>query len=495
MTSLVLSLFLSVLCAGGPARAETATSTFALIVGVNHSPDSSQTLHYADDDAAKYAEMFGSFGITSRVLTRADASTQRLHSGVLKAAQPPRKADLKSAVEQLAALVAKARDRGDHTRFYFVYAGHGDVEDGRGRLGLEDAQLSGADLERSIQTIGADETHLVVDACYSYFLAFTRGGKGERRSLHGFATLGGMRGNKNVGLLLSTASAQESHEWSGFSAGVFSHEVRSGLTGAADANADGLISYKEIAAFVARANQPIARNRYAPEAFARPPRGAVEGENAVFLDLRPALDQHLVRKLQLDEVVSEHVAIEDGRGIRFADVHPGAKAYVTYARGPLTLLKVNDGSELVIPAEPSEATASGSPVWEPSATAARGRLDGVFSATFDLPFDQQNVTAFSMPSPPVAVRNTSVAPSWAWWTLAASAATAGAIGAWSAVSASQIESQTQTAVSQQDVDMQNGRLQKTQQVEAFAFGALALAGTTALVLWLLDRQGTEQEEP
>ena len=67
--------------------------------------------------------------------------------------------------------------------------------------------------------------------------------------MHGFADVKGLRPRENVGLLLSTSSARESHEWSGFESGVFSHEVRSGLYGAADADGDGRVSYAEIAAF------------------------------------------------------------------------------------------------------------------------------------------------------------------------------------------------------------------------------------------------------
>src|SRR5262249_3697951 len=150
--------------------------------------------------------------------------------------------------------------------FYFIYAGHGGVGDGgRAYIALEDARLDGERLAREIiDPVGADETHLIVDACYSYYLAHERGPGGRRRAIHDVADSNGLSARADVGLLLSTSSARESHEWEGVQAGVFSHEVRSGLYGAADANHDGQVTYREIAAFVARANEAIPNERFRP---------------------------------------------------------------------------------------------------------------------------------------------------------------------------------------------------------------------------------------
>ena len=142
-------------------------------------------------------------------------------------AQEPRLQELERIVDQVVTDVAKARERHVPAVLYFVYAGHGNVEAGRGYLALEDARLFGGDIERLvIDRVHAAETHIIVDACYSVFLAFSRGPGGERQEAHGFSTLAGLAGRADVGLLLSTSSARESHEWSEFQAGIFSHEVR-----------------------------------------------------------------------------------------------------------------------------------------------------------------------------------------------------------------------------------------------------------------------------
>ena len=67
-----------------------------------------------------------------------------------------------------------------------------------------------------------------------------------------------------VGLFLSTNSDSDVFEWSEIESGVFSHEVRSGFSGGADVNADGDVSYQELAGFVERANTGIVRPALAP---------------------------------------------------------------------------------------------------------------------------------------------------------------------------------------------------------------------------------------
>src|SRR4051794_26834611 len=229
------------------ARAEEPTeeyASFALILGVNKSVDADVAqLRYADDDAARYLDLFRSLGARSYVLTRPDANTRRLHPQVAAEAMLPVRSDFDRATALLAADVAQARQRGVKTVLYFVYAGHGNVKEGKGYLALEDGRIDANELETQLLgRIPADQTHIIVDACYSYFLTLERGPGGQRHDIHGFSQFGGLAQKDNVGLLLSTSSARESHEWSGVESGVFSHEVRSGLYGAADVDGNGRVS-------------------------------------------------------------------------------------------------------------------------------------------------------------------------------------------------------------------------------------------------------------
>src|SRR6185436_15697538 len=76
----------------------------------------------------------------------------------------------------------------------------------------------------------------------------------------------------HVGVIIATTLGQEVHEWSEIEAGVFSHEVLSGLVGPADVNGDGEIEYTEIQAFVAAANHGVKDPRATLHVIARAPR-------------------------------------------------------------------------------------------------------------------------------------------------------------------------------------------------------------------------------
>jgi hypothetical protein len=96
---------------------------------------------------------------------------------------------------------------------------------------------------------------------------------------------------------------------------VFSHEVRSGLYGAADGDGDGFVSYREIAAFVTRANQQIPNQRFRPEVYFRPPRSgealmALEHFTAGALEIDPVHHGHYVIESELGMPVAWHQTCE-----------------------------------------------------------------------------------------------------------------------------------------------------------------------------------------
>jgi hypothetical protein len=378
----------------GAARAqgsETAPAAFALIIGVNHGVDPElPTLRYADDDAALYQRLFRNLGARTYVLTRADENTRRLHPQVAAEAGEPTAAGLESAVRQLAGDVAQARQRGVPTVLYVLYAGHGNARDGEGYVALEDARLDGRHLAELIHRIGALDNHLIVDACYSYYLVFSRGPTAaKRRPLAGFATFQEVLDADHVGLLFSTSSARESHEWEAFQAGVFSHEVRSGLLGAADVDGDGRVSYREIAAFIERANQGVPNERFRPDVYARPPR-----RGDVLVDLRDA--QH--RRIDLDGTQTGHFLLEDGLGVRWADFHNGGGQSLHLLRPPSTeplfLRRLSDDSEWTLAPSDEVVTLASLERHAPHAS-YRGAAHESFGAIFSLPFDEKQVRSYA----------------------------------------------------------------------------------------------------
>ena len=381
--------------APGGARADGAVSV-VLILGVNHSFDTGlPALRYADDDAVQYADLFRALGGKTQLLTRIDPDTRRMVAPEAVAlAREPRRAELARAVAALASDVAAARARGQRTMLYFVYAGHGNVDGKLAYLTLEDARLDGNDIEHEIiDKVHADESHLIIDACYSKLVV--RGPGGRWRDLPDFVGTRGLAQRADVGLLLSTTATHESHEWVGFQAGIFSHEVRSGLYGAADLDGDGQISYLEIASFVRRANKAIPNERFRPEVYQKSPLAASQ-----LIDLRGASG----RRLRLDaNVRDDHYLVEDALGRRLAEFH-NARGHELSMLLPgggrdLYLRRVGpDETEFVIPPAPEVVSLSDLSPQEPRLL-SEGGADQLFRWAFSLPFDEDAVAEYVRSSP------------------------------------------------------------------------------------------------
>jgi hypothetical protein len=463
-----------------PGAAATQ-ARFAIIVGVNQSVDrDAAVLHYADDDAAGFQELFRTLGARTYVLSRFDDNTRRLHPQAVAEAHDPRAAAFAQVAAQVAADVRRARERGVPTALYFVYAGHGNVEGGRGYLALEDGRLYGADLERLVlDPIGADESHVIVDACYSVFLAWSRGPGGEREETRGFSSLGGLAARPDVGLLLSTSSARESHEWSEFQAGIFSHEVRSGLLGAADADRDGHVTYREIAAFIERANAPVPNEKFRPDVYVKEP-----ARSAALLDLRPGLPH----RMELGGDSPGHYYLEDARGVRLADFNNAAGQPLHLIReagaGRLYLRRVGADAEYVL--EPAADVLRFEELRpQPSTVASRGAAHESFSLLFSLPFSQQVVDGYVVrdaPPPPRRTRNVRRAVGLG---LVGVGAAAGIAGTWAVLSA--LDLQHETAVGQQRNLELNQEISRRNTASRILYGAGGLA--LAAGAWLLLAPG------
>ena len=411
---------------------ETTAARFALIVGVNHAGEPGlATLKYADDDAARYQDLFRLLGARTYLLTRLDENTRRLHAQAAAEARDPTRQELAEAVRALKADVARAKAQGVPTVLYFIYAGHGNVDGEVGYLSLEDGRLDGTMLARDVLgAIDADLSHVIVDACYSYFLAFGRGPGGERRPLHDFTETPELARDDRWGLLLSTSGARESHEWDAFQAGIFSHEVRSGLYGAADANGDGWVSYPEMVAFIEKANAAIPNEKYRPTVFARPPR-----QTDRLADLRGAEG----RRIEIDGAQGAHYLMEDGRGVRLADFHngPGQSLRLLHpaGAGTLYLRRLDTDQEFSIAPSPDVIAVAS---LEPSSprTRTRGAAHEAFDLLFSLPFSSADVHPLSMEPASDSNLDRSLEESpwylhrrtWAWGTLGVGALSGAASG-------------------------------------------------------------------
>lgn len=294
---------------------ETARS-FGLVIGTNVSRDPDvKALQFADDDAIQNAALLTSLGAKVVLLVDADTASQKLFPHV-KSTLPTRKA-VDAARNKLNALMDEAQENGFSTVFYFFYSGHGDIENNQGYVNLHDAKFFRKDILGFLKTVRSHKRHVIIDACKSYFSIFHRGAGGSRTHI----TLplpdadAKLALPPNTGVFLSTSSAKDSHEWEAFQGGVFSHEMRSALRGAADLNHDGQLTYEETAAFIWTANENIANPKYRPQFFSKPPKDKDSGE-AIFLDLPSSQTERLV----IGPNTEEHLFLEDALGIRLADI-------------------------------------------------------------------------------------------------------------------------------------------------------------------------------
>jgi hypothetical protein len=459
------------------AHATERKAMFALILGVNQSVDRELApLRYADDDAAAYLDLFRHLGARTYLLMRADEGSKRIHPQAAAEARLPVRHELERAIAELAGEIANARAQGIATVFYLLYAGHGNAVNGEGYVTLEDARLDGRYLQALIERAAADESHAIVDACYSYYLTFGRGPGGRRRAVSRFAALEGLGARHSIGLLLSTSSARESHEWEAYQGGVFSHEVRSGLYGAADANGDGQISYREMAAFIERANAAVPNERYRPDVYARP-----SGHGELLMDLGAAMD----RRLEIDGGAHGQYILEDDRGNRLADFHngPGSDLRITRPLGNLYLRRVQDEVEFEIPGgEPIVKLAELSPT-EPR-THPRGAAHVAFQALFTLPFDQQAVSEYvfrrAEPPPRWPVVRTAIG-----WTAVALACASLVSAIALSVDAQELLDRSRTPPNQATGASVNGALNQRYLGAGLLYGlggALGLGGTLVLSL-------------
>jgi len=291
--------------------------SFAVIIGNNKSlgarrPD----LHYADDDAARYFEILQTLA-PGRVslLAEFDRDTERLFPNTQKHAAAPTRTTLDWAGQQVAQQVREAERAGYETELYFVFAGHGDVAKGEGFVELADARFTSRDLEAWLRGIPFTRAHVILDSCNSFFMLGVRKPGGRHFATSEDAARALSSRLPNVGVFLSTSAEGEAFEWSEIQSGIFSHVVRSGLLGAADANGDGQVSYLELAAFVDTATDDVRNPNMRPHVFARGP-GAADSAPIVRLG---AMTE--VRRFELGDASSLRIRLRDSHGLPLLDAH------------------------------------------------------------------------------------------------------------------------------------------------------------------------------
>jgi caspase domain-containing protein len=395
---LLLAVLLPVLLLGGGA-ASARTISYAVAIGNNQPPPGGDAaglavLRYADDDAVRYHQLFSRFADQARLLTVMDAQTQRRYPGLASAARAPTLANLLGIVDEYARSMAADRARGDEPVFYLAFSGHGARGDaGEAFLALMDARLTQDVLyQQVLAPLPASYQHVIVDACHAAAVVGIRGG-GFEHELEATSTpvspselvaLAERTQNQHptVGVLVATSVGQEAHEWSRIESGVFTHEVISGLLGAADVNGDSRIEYSELQAFVSAANRGVKDPRAMLQVVARPPK-INQGVALVALDrFRDAV---LLSGRAGD---LGHFYIELDNGQRYLDANLDAGSAAALALPARTLAFVRTESlEAEVPTRPGGTIRLRELVFKPRQLTARGSIEAAYrAALFSLPY-------------------------------------------------------------------------------------------------------------
>jgi len=180
---------------------------------------------------------------------------------------------------------------------------------------------------------------------------------------------GAQRSWPTVGVVVATTAGQEAHEWARIEAGVFTHEVISGLLGAADVNRDGRIEYSELAAFIAAANRDIPDLRAAPQVIVRPPQIDRHAPLIAIDALRNSVF------LTGDASAIGHFYLELDNGQRYLDAHYAASGTRIALPAHARMFVRTDTREAAIATDAAGSVAIDDLAFRASAIRARGSVD------------------------------------------------------------------------------------------------------------------------
>lgn len=387
------------LAAAPEDQAETAAVVrrFALVIGSNHTLDDSQApLRFADDDAARVAELLTETGVDTELVTHLDRDSQALFPELVARAHRPDEAGLESAYAALRGRMQAAKDRGDEVELLVYYSGHGDVgPDGQGYLTLDGGKLTRKKLFAGLLSRSpADHNHVIIDACRSEQFVLSRGKDWQpdraeldlSRAVEKYLDKTHLGAFPNTGVVLAHSADQQTHEWDRYRGGIFTHELLSGLRGGADLNGDSRIEYSELGAFVSAANHGVDDPRARLEVVVRPP---ADDERRPLVEHGRLADH---RVLLFGPGDRYHYTLEDGRGVRLADLHRSGEqhGYLRLPDGELFIHRregADDRDEAQLRSDERGVVLAHLLRFDPAPSAARGSLDQAFRrGLFSTPF-------------------------------------------------------------------------------------------------------------
>ena len=402
------------------AHARGRDVPYAIVIGNNApptgTPEKLAPLRYADDDAVRYYQLFSRMADT-RLLVVLDTQTQRRYPGLAAYTEPPTLANFDRAIRDLAAKMTSDRQRGDRPVLYVAFSGHG-ARDDRGEpfLALVDGALTQQKLYDDVfAKLPTAFTHLIVDACNAGGVVGVRGGFFDREANTQAAPATAdevkpileatpLARYPHVGVILATTLGQEAHEWSAIESGVFTHELLSGMLGAADVNADLRIEYTELQAFVAAANRNIRDPRAIPHVIARPPR---VDQNVALVTLNALRGMRMLRG-NASQLGHFHIELDNGQRYLDAHLEPGAPVALAVPEATVAFVRAGNREATVPPRGPVTLAAL---AFGESRSGSRGSIEAsyrgaLFSANYGRAYYQgyvDSIGAVGVAFPPHSV--------------------------------------------------------------------------------------------
>lgn len=470
--------------------AHAETTRYAVVVGHNGSQDPElQPLRYADDDAIRYWELFRTVADHAVLLVDPDEETRRLYRTVQR--QAPTREALLAALADVRERMARDRARGDTPILTFIYSGHGNYDqEGRGYTWLEGGRFTTRDLyDQVLAPSEGSPVILIVDACNAALLVNSRGpgSTGDRRPAA--PSTMNLEHYPNVGVILSSSSVSEVHEWGRYLAGVFSHEVRSGLLGPADVDGDGAVTFPELAAFVASANDRVANPTLRLAPYIRPP---LDRPQMPVVELAAA---RFPLRLTVGQGEPVRGWILDGNLVRQADFHSDGRHgfSIGLVRPDEEWVVVTGGTERRVPPGTRGTVALADlPAQGVSLAGTRGTTDSYFEKTlFTEPYGADFATRFLTADYPESLVVERMVPvPWyenavGWSLVGGGLAVAGA-GLGAHLFALDAQERAQTAQWAPDAIAANDDIEQGRLAAGILYGAGAASLVSGVLVFLLD---------
>lgn len=307
------------------AAAHAGTHRVAIVVGNNAGNAAQPALHYAENDAEKFARVLGELGGVA-------PGDLFLLEGEDRVAVGEAFARARRRIEEF------RRDPTSRVVVLFYFSGHSDgeaLELGRDRLGF-------AELRRWLADTGADVRVALVDSCKSGALLTAKGGTPgapfQIRLTDDLASTGEV-------LLTSSAADEVALESREIGGSFFTHHFISGLRGAADTSGDGIVTLSEAYEYAySHTIRTTGETLVGPQHPAYDYRLSGQGElvltslskPSAALELPGGFDRVLVVELARDQVIAEVAA--DGHGV--IAVQPGGYDIRAWQGGKLAVARV-----------------------------------------------------------------------------------------------------------------------------------------------------------